>query len=99
MIREEIILLYEVNLKGDFNMTSFIIIALTASFVGGCAYAIVKNKKEVEQFQVEAIKRAQLSIAVDALGISSSEYIALCTALGVEKANEMIIERWKTNNK
>ena len=80
-------------------MTSFIIIALTASFVGGCIYAILKNKREVEQAQVELLKRHLLPVAISGLGISQTEYISLCTALGAEKANEMIIERWKTNNK
>ena len=90
-------LLYEVNLKGDFNMT-LNIITLIASFIGGCIYAILKNKREVEQAQVELIKRHLLPVAISGLGISQTEYISLCTALGVEKANEMIIERWKNKN-
>ena len=78
---------------------TLIVITLVASFIGGCIYAILKNKREVEQAQVELLKRHLLPVAISGLGISQTEYISLCTALGVEKANEMIIERWKTNNK
>lgn len=97
MIRVIYMLLYEVNLKGDFNMT-LIIITLIASFIGGCTYAILKNKREVEQAQAELLKRHLLPVAISGLGISQTEYVSLCTAFGVEKANEMIIERWKINN-
>lgn len=78
---------------------TLIVITLVASFIGGCIYAILKNKREVEQAQVELFKRHLLPVAISGLGISQTEYISLCTAFGVEKANEMIIERWKTNNK
>lgn len=78
---------------------TLIIITLVASFIGGCIYAILKNKREVEQAQAELLKRHLLPVAISGLGISQTEYISLCMALGVEKANETIIERWKTDNK
>ena len=70
-----------------------LLITLCISFVIGCIGAVIAYKLKVKRHNQELTKEIILTSAL--LEMSNTEYVALCTTLGTEAANEFLITNWK----
>lgn len=74
----------------------YIIICSISAIIGGTIGYIRKKRQNSEQEQANWLRNKMLELAIANAG--TSEYIALVSSVGREKANDIVLMNWKLKN-